>query len=75
MVLKDEIKQDPSNSEKIKQLENVQRQLNKMIASRRFKLRAKKYYCTFYRSNIDPPENGLRRKMNQEKKRKNKREL
>jgi len=64
MVLKDEIKQDPSNSEKIKQLENVQRQLNKMIASRRFKLRAKKYYCTFYRSDIDPPDTGFRRKMN-----------
>ena len=28
MVLKDEIKKDPLNSEKVKQLENVQRQLN-----------------------------------------------
>jgi hypothetical protein len=72
MVLKDEIKKDPLNSEKIKQLENVQRQLNKMIASRRFKLTAKKYYCTFYRSDIDPPDTGLRRKTNQEKTRKNK---
>ena len=53
MVLKDEIKKDPLNSEKVKQLENLQRQLNKMIASRRFKLTAKKYYCTFYRSDID----------------------
>ena len=62
MVLKDEIKKDPLNSEKVKQLENVQRQLNKMIASRRFKLTAKKYYCTCYRSDIDPPNTGFRRK-------------
>ena len=33
-----------------------------MIAARRFKLKAKKYYCTFYRSDIDPPDTGFRRK-------------
>ncbi len=41
-----------------------------MIASRRFKLTAKKYYCTFYRSYIDPPDKGLRRKNESRKMRK-----
>ena len=50
------MKQDPSNSEKMKKLESLQNQLKKMIASRRFKLTAKKYYCTFYKSDIEPPD-------------------
>jgi hypothetical protein len=61
-LLQEEIKQDPSNSEKMKKLESLQNQLKKMIASRRFKLTAKKYYCTFYKSDIDPPEERQKRK-------------
>ncbi len=61
-LLQEEIKQDPLNFEKMKQLESFQNQLKKMIASRRFKLTAKKYYCTFYKSDIDPPDTGFRRK-------------
>ena len=60
--LQEEIKQDPLNFEKMKKLESLQNQLKKMIASRRFKLTAKKYYCTFYKSDINPPDKGLRRK-------------
>jgi len=44
-----------------------------MSASRRFKLTAKKYYCTFYRRDIDPPDKGLRRKNESRKNEKNKR--
>jgi hypothetical protein len=33
--------------------------LKKFIVSKRFKLTPKRYYCTFYRSDIDPPDNGL----------------
>ena len=43
-----------------------------MIASRRFKLTAKKYYCTFYKSDIDPPEERQKKKMNQQEMQKNK---
>jgi len=60
--LQEEIKQDPLNFEKMKKLESLQNQLKKMIASRRFKLTAKKYYCTFYKSDIDPPDKRPKRK-------------
>ena len=33
--------------------------MKKFISSRRFKLTPKRYNCTFYRSDIDPPDNGL----------------
>ncbi len=46
----------------MKKLERVQNQLKKMIAYRRFKLTAKKYYCTFYKSDIDPPDERPKRK-------------
>jgi hypothetical protein len=46
----------------MKKLESLQNQLKKMIASRRFKLTAKKYYCTFYKSDIDPPDERPKRK-------------
>ncbi len=38
-----------------------------MIASKRFKPAAKKYYSTFYRSDIDPPDIGLWRKNEKDK--------
>ena len=46
----------------MKKLKSLQNQLKKMIASRRFKLTAKKYYCTFYKSDIDPPDERPKRK-------------
>ena len=61
-LLQEEMKHDPLNFEKMKKLKSLENQLKKMIASRRFKLTAKKYYCTFYRSDIDPPDTGFRRK-------------
>ena len=71
-LLQEEIKQDPSNFDKMKKLESLQNQLKKMIASRRFKLTAKKYYCTFYKSDIDPPDKRPKRKMNPEEIKRNK---
>ena len=56
------MKQDPLNFEKMKKLESLQIQLKKMIASRRFKLTAKKYYCTFYKSDIDTPDERPKKK-------------
>ncbi len=61
-LLQEEIKQDPSNFDKMKKLENFQKQLKEMIASRRFKLTANKYYCTFYKSDINPPDKRPKRK-------------
>ena len=60
--MQEEIQQDPSSFEKIKKLENFENKLKKMIASRRFKLTAKKYYCTFYKSDINPPDERQKRK-------------
>ncbi len=61
-LLQEEIKQDPLNFEKMKKLESLENQLKKLIASRRFKLTAKKYYCIFYKSDIDPPNERPKRK-------------
>jgi hypothetical protein len=33
--------------------------LQKIVQCRRFTLKPKRYYCTFYRSDIDPPEKGI----------------
>ena len=30
-----------------------------MVTKHRFTLQPKRYYCTFYRSDIDPPEKGI----------------
>ncbi len=61
------MKQDPLNSEKLKKLESLQNQLNKMIASRRFNLTAKKYYCTFYQSDVDHHDERPKQKLKQKK--------
>ncbi len=61
-LLQEEINQHPLNFEKMKKLERLQNQLKKMISSRRFKLTAKKYYCTFYKSDINPPDKRTKRK-------------
>jgi hypothetical protein len=61
-MLQEQIRQDHQNIKNSKELKNVQAELNKFKTSQRFKLTAKKYYCTFYRSDIDPPERGLRGK-------------
>ena len=57
----------------MKKLESLQNHLKNMIASRRFKLTAKKYYCTFYKSDLDPPNKRPKgKKMNQEEMKRNK---
>ena len=58
-TLEKQIRHDPFNIEQSNELKKVQNELKKFIASRRFKLTPKRYYCTFYRSDIDPPDNGL----------------
>ena len=50
----------PLELQEIQLTENVENKLNRMIAPKLVKLTAKVYYCTFYRSDIEPPDKGLR---------------
>ena len=58
-TLKKEVELDPCCDEKTSQLYDLHIRLQKIVKSRQFTLRPKKYYCTFYRSDIDPPEKGV----------------
>ena len=58
-TLKVELELDPSNAEKTSNLHDLRIKLQKVVKSRRFMLKPKRYYCTFYRSEIDPPEKGI----------------
>ena len=57
-TLKKEVELDPCCDEKTSQLYDLNIRLQKIMKSKRFTLHPKRYYCTFYRSDIDPPEKG-----------------
>jgi hypothetical protein len=58
--LENDLLNDPMNEEKKVQLHGFQIRLRQIVSSRRFQLKPKRYYCTFYRSDIDPPDKGVR---------------
>ncbi len=58
--LVNDLQNDPMNEEKEAQLHGFQVRLQKIVSSRRFKLKPKRYYCTFYRSDIDLPDKGIK---------------
>ena len=60
--LENDLQHDPMNEGKEAQLHGFQTRLRKIVSSRRFKLKPKRYYCTFYRSDIDPPDKGMRQR-------------
>ena len=64
-MIQEQFKQDPLNSKISNELKNVQIKINEKFASRWFKLTAKKYYCMFHRSDIDPPEKVSEERNNQ----------
>jgi hypothetical protein len=57
--LKMELEENPCNEEKRTSLYDLNIKLQKIVQCRRFTLKPKRYYCTFYRSDIDPPEKGI----------------
>ena len=52
----EQLKTDPLNDEKSTQQHTLHKKLRSVVTSRRFRLTQKKYYCTFYRSDLDPPD-------------------
>jgi hypothetical protein len=54
-----ELEENPCNEEKRTSLYDLNIKLQKIVQCRRFTLKPKRYYCTFYRSDIDPPEKGI----------------
>jgi hypothetical protein len=53
------------NSKISNERKNIQIKFNGKFASRWVKLTAKKYYCMFHRSDIDPPEKVSEERNNQ----------
>jgi len=54
------LERDPLNDASQRTIDDLQRKSRGFVTSRRFQLKPKRYYCTFFRSDFDPPDQGIK---------------
>ncbi len=58
--LTDVLEKDPLSDNTQRTLDALQRKLSGFVASRRFQLKPKGCYCTFFRCDLDPIDQGIK---------------